>query len=66
MSVLNGANGVAKWLAAVLMALTWFALALLAYGSVSSDIAVLQSKDLNFSQRLERIEAKIDRLLERP
>jgi hypothetical protein len=41
----------------------WLTAMLMAYGMARSDIAVLQTKQIETDRRLERIELKIDTLL---
>ncbi len=43
----------------------WLVSVLLAYGALSERIAVLESYRITDSQRMERVEAKLDTLLQR-
>jgi hypothetical protein len=43
----------------------WVAAAVVAYGMARSDIAVLQAQQSDDRRRMERIELKIDQLLDR-
>lgn len=45
--------------------IVWLIAALLTYGAINVRVAVVESKQVESDKRMERIENKIDRLLER-
>lgn len=46
--------------------ITLIVTALLAYAAVTSRVAVIESKQADLERRLERIEQKLDQLIQRP
>lgn len=44
--------------------IAWIVAALVTYGAINARVAVVESKQTALEQRMERIENKIDRLLE--
>ena len=48
----------------VMQLITWIVAALLTYAAVNARVAVLETKEQSSEQRMERIENKVDRVLE--